>query len=443
MKRILVTLTLACFALLGCHGGAATDAGPPTDAGTGVQVNPIAAAGQLPAAQRADAGHRRFRGVGGGLPDGGGIAPSHVLGDDIFYFGNGADGDYAFIRPDGGACFQKVLDRDYYFHNLGGQCTVVTAGWRAYVSNTFDTTQGLIVSSTAIAGSNLPNGGAGENCNPGNTQDDGGAGGFAPITISSLPFSLAGSAGGTGTTTTGTTPSAQPASEPSNGGTTLASGAGGPALSGVGGLSVAGITAVFYPINGWTPNLTLFYGSSPVLAFPLGGLSGAGGGGGAGNGAQAGGGAGGGGGGAPPLWIAANIVNRGTGTSPSAVRAIGGNGGLGGTGCSAVHPSAGAGGGAAGSGGDIEFYFAQLEGSPVAVFFDASGGTGGNGGISNGVGGNGGAGGGGAASGTINVTDLTNQIKTPYTSVVGTAGGAPLGGDAGVGGAGGVLQVSL
>src|ERR1700733_6603110 len=77
-------------------------------------------------------------GITGGLPDGGGVFPNHVSGDDLFYFGGGIDGPFS-TTPDSGTCgIVTPIQRDMYYTNLSGNCPINSNGWKIYVSGTID-----------------------------------------------------------------------------------------------------------------------------------------------------------------------------------------------------------------------------------------------------------------------------------------------------------------
>jgi hypothetical protein len=440
LKRFLLlplaTSLLACHASPGAPDGGGLGV---VDAGTTATISgrkdptkPLARPGDD------RTGHvRSLFGGAGGLPDGGGFAPNHVLGDDLFYFGSGIDGSYGVT--DGGACpASPFFQRDMYFTFLGGACHYSTANWKIYAW-VCDFNQGLILDGSGQT-TFSPNGGPGENTNLGNAFSDGGTGGYA-FPPGSLPGALGGAMGGLGNITNGGGGAAF-GNEPSNGGSTLTAGSGASATGGTGGLGGLGASATPYPFGTFTT--TMSYGFSTLLGpLPLSGLGGPSGGGGGGNGALGpGGGGGGSGAGSGSVWISCGVVNRGPGTAQPAVVAVGGRGNKGGDSVSSLVGEGAGGGASGGSGGAGQFFYGMLEGSPVPLFFDFTGGIGGNGGSDPKGAASGNAGGGGS-SGTLCVTDLTNQKQTCYPSVAGDAGSPGSGADGGIGGPPGVLQVGL
>ncbi len=442
MRRFQARLLLLAFGLallLGC-----SQRGVPADAGPDANVITIAPAVPRHPARDEVAAKPPVRLVGGKLkgtlPDGGGITPNIVTGNNIQLFGNGADGVLSLSA----GCLSPVAfraTRDMYWSAVGvsgcGAPKIDMDNYRMFVSGTLDLSNGLIILNSGFGSANGANG------------VNGGAGGDAgtAAALGTLPQGVGGTAGGAGgMVSAGGTPACN-GSLISNGGGVGVSGAGGTGSTTVGGSAGTSSIAGASPFYHWTDTPIVQWVSSgspfaPDFPIPWGGIGGCGGGGGGGNGITAGGGGGGGGAGAGTVWISAAIVNTGAGTVTSAIQALGRPGGNGGN--QSGSGTGGGGGAAGGGGGPIFFGYAQHTGPAVANVFDASGGAGG-------AGGNGGSGGvavggdgaTGGSSGNITVVDFTNETLTPYASVAGSAGSAHSGQTGGAGGAGGVLQEPL
>jgi hypothetical protein len=379
-------------------------------------------------------------GITGGLPDGGGVFPNHVSGDDFLYFGAGIDGPLSVLPNDAGSCGAIApMQRDMYYSNVSGSCPINTNNYHLYVSGTLDLSTGLTIglgSSLALAGTNGADGG-------GVVPAIGGAGGI-PVAQGALPGGTAGFPGGAGAVGRGAD-GVSALSGKANGGGSLASGAGGAATGGVGGGQSNPSLATVAPFFTFTPWQIIGY-DSDAAAFPYGGLGGGGGGGGGGNTANSGGSGAGGGAGAGEIWISAAVINTSSSTAANTIGVTtGGAGGIGGSGFSAIN-SCGGGGGASGGGGpSIYVVYGQRTGPVVSNLLNSTGGAGGNGGSSIGTssGAVSGNGGGGGNSGIIFYLNATAQIGQYFPSVAGTAGTAGSGTTAGTGGMGGVNQQSF
>ncbi len=143
------------------------------------------------------------------------------------------------------------------------------------------------------------------------------------------------------------------------------------------------------------------------------------------------------------VYIAANVIARGTNTTAGIIQSLGGLGGNGGT--RGLGTTAGGGGGAGGPGGFVQINVGTLTGSAITNAVDVSGGIGGNGGngTSTGLGGLGAPGGNGGGYLLCALSPASNTLVITGNSITGTGPGAPSGATGGTGGAGAVARGNL
>jgi hypothetical protein len=356
--------------------------------------------------------------------------PVSALGSVSALFGSGADGTVTISSG------TTTLTRDMMYANLtiSGTGSLVTNGYRVFVSGTLTITNApaAAITSSASAGNNA----------------SGATGGTTPSTPTGswpkLPYIFVTATGGTGSTTTGTAGTqASGAVGTLNLGSPGAGGAGGTGVSaGASGVSAQTTSTNAYNFASFPIDYTIMRlsaGSTPASI--LSGLYGGGGGQGGGDATNAGGGGGGPGAPASFIQLQARFINRGASTTAAAIQAKGGNGGNGANGVAGTAGGGGGGGGA--SGGTVIIITEGLLGATATNCIDVSGGTGGTGGNSPSTnkGGTGGTGGGtgavvihnlGAATYSSSVPATAGSAATTASTTAGTTGGA-----------GATLQVSL
>lgn len=263
-------------------------------------------------------------------------------------FGAGQDGNLTISSG------VTTLTDDMYYGNvtISGTASIVTAGYRLFVSGTLDLTN-------APANAINANGSTGGN---GAATATAGTAGAATGSVTA-GGGAAGAAGGAGGTAAGTNGGngVQGTGMSGSGGQ---GGAGGTGTSGAGGAIRGGGNRVLYYRQ--TPTADLIRGATLIA----GGSSGGGGSGGGGDG-TAGGGGGGGGSGGGVVAIFARTVSRGGSTASSAISAVGGVGGNGGSPAAGNRGGGGCGGG--GGGGGIVIVYSNLTGSTATNALDVSG----------------------------------------------------------------------
>ena len=333
-------------------------------------------------------------------------------------FGDGSDGSILI------STVPVILSRDMYYENLSisGTGSLVTNGYRVFVSGTLDLTS---APARAIVGGSAPGMAA-----------LGNVGGLvqSPAMPNTIGTNTPGSEGANGTVGAGAVGFPGSETSPGNGGASGASGAGGLGASGVGGAGSPSVApALVLPIRRWSTDM--LRGTQLIQ----GGCSGAGGGSGAGDGTNAGGGGGGGATGGTVLAIYARTIRYSRMTAASAIC---GDGGAGGAGGSVVAGNCGGGGGGAGAGGGwVYVAYERLCGETARAAISANGGVGGVGGSGFGTG-LGGAGGSGGYGGRITLLQVTTSVgeEVDKTAVAGAPGIIPA---TGVGGAGGLGTLAV
>lgn len=369
-------------------------------------ANPILAEGELGVETDTD----QFK-VGDGvsvwasLGYGGLVGPAQT--NSIQSFGDGNDGDVSLSSG------TTTLTQDMFYNNLtlSGTAIIITAGYRIFVKGTLDL-------SNAQAGAIRWNGVSGGNGSVGT----GGTAGTA-LASAALGGAAVGSVGGTGTTTTGGQAGAPGTGSGSNGG---AGGLGGTGGTGNAGANAAGAARAGGSISAALEFARFTYDLLRGAALIVGGAGGAGGSAGGGDGASVGRGGGGGGSGGGIVAIWAKTITTSVSTPSGVITSLGGNGGLG---ASATGANVGGGGGGAGGGGGYILVFCENRSGPtVTNGLQATGGIAGNGGngFGTGLGGSAGSGGNG---GRIR---LFRTLNNSSTSVVGSAGPAPISAPSGV-----------
>ncbi len=271
--------------------------------------------------------------------------------------GDGSDGNVVISSG------TTTLTRDMYYNNLtlNGTGVLNTANYRIYVLGVLDISAaqtGAIIIDGADGASGIGN--------------QHGANATAPV-AGSVGAGSVGSNGVNGTPSVGGNGTNGTVASVSNGGASGAGGTGGSGSAGAAGTAGTGATpAASFPIRRFEQALL---SGTALIGGGAGGGSGSPG---NGNGSGSGGGSGTGGTGAGVLAIYANIINRGTNTNGSIIRARGGVGGGGG------FPSGGNEGGGAGSGGGgggwIFIAYNALAGSTITNALSVAGGAGGLGG---------------------------------------------------------------
>ncbi len=337
-------------------------------------------------------------------------------------FGTGADG--AFSASSG----TTTLTRDMHWTSctLSGSASIVTNGYRVFVSGTLDI-------SAATAGAISCNGNNGSSA----TSASGafGPGGFAMRTVGQSP--TGGGGGGTATLAAGSAGVAGISNAIGNGGSGGAAGAGG-ASSGSGGAAGIG-GAVGGQIALSTPTTAFFM---PAIGVSIcAGLVGGGGGGGGGDGTNYGGGGGSGGSFGGTIALYARNIQRGSNTTVGVIQA---KGGFGGAGYQAAGGNAAGGGGGGGGGGGFVYIITEtLQGNAMTNGIDVSGGNGANGGVGAGTG-KGGAGGTGGSSGSVQMINLlAPSYYASSWNIAGANGSISSTTSGGAGGTGAILHVAL
>ena len=328
------------------------------------------------------------------------------------FYGDGTDGAVTITSP-------TTLTRNMYYSSLAisGSGSIVTAGYRIYISGTLDLTAAPAnaITDSGLAGSPAVADALGANGNQGASPDN------AYTTGTYAAVANSGKAGvtGTGTNSTNITGSY------GMGGTGGPGGTGGSGTAGAGGNAGTNSMTMAQAFFG-VPTQWPMYGESITNK---GGNGGQGGASGAGDSVNKGGGGGGGGGPAGPIWIMANTISRGGSTTAGCISTCGGTGGAGGN--AATGNCGGGGGGGGGAGGLVIIGYNSLTGTTATGAISALGGVGGAGGtgIGSGTAGGGGTGGYGGKVALFNLQAGTTSTTT------GTAGGAPSGQTGGTAGA--------
>jgi hypothetical protein len=297
-----------------------------------------------------------------------------------------------------------TLTRDMFYNNLtiNSVALLNTAGFRIFVCGTLDLSSAGFILNGGNAGAN---GGAG----------GGGGGSGANGASGTMYRGNAGGAGGGGNVSNGSpgvTATTALTLTGTNGGAGGAGGNGAATTGGAGGSTNVPTTSLWEIFGTWQLPIL---GDGTVIASAIGGSGGGGGGG----SVQSGSGGGGGGSGGGPVWISANIIKTGSGTSLGVIQSGGGNGGNGQTpsgtcalGCG------GGGGGGGGSGGLVIVKYISHVGISVFLTY-TGGGTGGTGGTHKGTTATDGAAGSNGIPGLIYQTDMSTGITTKYTGGLG------------------------
>jgi hypothetical protein len=352
-----------------------------------------------------------------------------AMTDNIFhpgFYGDGADGDVTISSG------TTTLSSDMYYKNLtiSGTGSLVTNGWRVFVSEVLDL-------SSAPANAICWNGNAGVSVS--GTSGPVGPAALVSNTVGGAHAGVngvngggsGGSNGGTATTTAN-----------GNGGVGGNGGDGGDGSSGSGGIGGSGGTITNFHRFMFPTQWLVRQPTETTVGMLFGGSGGGSGGGGGGNG-SAGGGSGGPGTGGGTVFIAARIIKRSGSTAVGAVSALGGAGGSSGGGLSATRGGGGGSGG--GGGGWIYLLFNAKIGSTATGMLRANGGAGGNGG-NQGIGGapsKAGHSGGGGQAGRITLIDMGTGHHSETFGSGPISPVAPVGSTGGVGPAGEVNEVNF
>jgi hypothetical protein len=318
-----------------------------------------------------------------------------------------------------------LLQETYYNElTLAAGCNININGFNLYAKK-------IIATAAGITGAIQGNGNNGSNA----TGTGGGAGGIA-LNAATNGASTAGGAGAAGNANNGVQGAAGGVLTTSNGGAGGASGNSGAGGSGIGANAIAGGT-----VGNYTKLDRFIYDANRGILQINAGAGGRGGNSGGGDGANISRGAGGGGGGARVVKIYCGELVTSVSTPAGVIQANGGNGGVQNNPPPAGNvggPSGGGGGG----GGAIMFMYGKKTGPVVSNFLQANGGSGGNGTASLGSG-IAGAGGQGGNGGTIQTFNTSTNAGVEVIGAVGSVGSAASGLVPGVGGSGGICQLSL